>query len=291
MANENRLGEFLRARREQVAPAQVGLPDAGGRRVPGLRRAEVAALAGVSTDYYVRLEQGRERHPSTQVLSAVARALRLDADGTDYLFRVAESLSGQRRPARSERVSAHLLRLLDGWLDTPAMVISPARDILALNALGRALYGSFASTDNLLRMVFLDPVARRFYVDWESAARGSVSALRAAAGDYPDDPGLIALVGELCMKSQVFCRLWARHEVRPRIREDKRLHHPQVGDLTVHYEAFTVNAAPGQQLLVYQAEPGSPSADALALLGSLSAQEVDQRPAADAHALQEVEDN
>lgn len=269
MAAKNRLGEFLRARREQVAPGQAGLPVDTGRRVPGLRREEVAALAGVSTDYYVRLEQGRERHPSTQVLNAVARALLLDADGVDYLFRIAGPVPQRRR--RTERVSPHLVRLMAGWLDTPAVIVNPARDVLAINALGRALYGAFTTTDNLLRMMFLDPAAETFYVDWEPMARGSVSALRAAAGTYPDDPRLTELIGELTMKSPPFSRLWSQHEVRPRTREDKRMRHPQVGDLTLHYESFTIDGAPGQQLIVYQAEPGSPSADALALLGSLAA--------------------
>ncbi|MFJ3308390.1 helix-turn-helix transcriptional regulator [Streptomyces sp. NPDC086549] len=271
-AAENALGGFIRARRAQLRPEDVGLPAAGRRRVPGLRREEVATLAGVSTDYYMRLEQGRERHPSQQVLEAVAKALRLDDEAVAHLFRVATPTARRtRRARRVERVSPHLRRLLDTWSHTPAFVLGNALDILARNRLAAALYTGFNTCDNLLRMTLLDPAAHQFYRDWDRAAESCVAALRRAAGFDPDDPRLIELVGELSMKSAEFRVLWARHDVRGKTREAKLFHHVEVGDMELHYEAFTVNSAPGQQVVIYQAEPGSPSADALALLGSLSA--------------------
>ncbi|MET8287039.1 helix-turn-helix transcriptional regulator [Streptomyces sp. NPDC051639] len=271
-AAENALGGFLRARRAQLRPEDVGLPASGRRRVPGLRREEVATLAGVSTDYYMRLEQGRERHPSRQVLEAVAKALRLDDDAVEHLYRVATPTTRRtRRAHRVERVGPHLRRLLETWRDTPAFVLGNALDILAHNHLAAALFTGFTSCDNLLRMTLLDPAAHHFYRDWDRAAASCVAALRRAAGADSDDPRLIEIVGELSMKSAEFRALWARHDVRGKTREAKHFHHAEVGDLELHYEAFTVNSAPHQQLVVYQAEPGSSSADALALLGSLSA--------------------
>ncbi|QIY99515.1 helix-turn-helix transcriptional regulator [Streptomyces sp. S1D4-11] len=276
----NALGGFLRARRAQLRPEDSGLPTSGRRRVPGLRREEVATLAGVSADYYMRLEQGRERHPSQQVLEAVARALRLDDEAVAHLYRVATPTARRtRRAPRVERVAPHLRRLLDTWSDTPAFVLGHALDVLARNRLAGALYADFTPTDNLLRMTFLDPAAHHFYRDWDRAAESSVATLRRAAGIDPEDPRLRELVGELSMKSADFRVLWARHDVRGKTREAKLFHHAQVGDLELHCEAFTVNSAPAQQLIVYQAEPGSTSADALALLGSLSAGPV---PAQDA---------
>ncbi|OOV21811.1 transcriptional regulator [Streptomyces avermitilis] len=271
-AAENALGGFLRARRAQLRPEDTGLRTSGRRRVPGLRREEVATLAGVSTDYYMRLEQGRERHPSQQILEAVARALRLDDEAVAHLYRVATpSTRRTRRAPRVERVAPHLRRLLDTWSDTPAFVLGHALDILARNRLAAALYAGFAHSDNLLRMTFLDPAAHHFYRDWEHAAESCVATLRRAAGIDAEDPRLWELVGELSMKNADFRVLWARHDVRGKTREAKLFHHAQVGDLELHYEAFTVNSAPSQQLIVYQAEPGGTSADALALLGSLSA--------------------
>ncbi|WP_327328106.1 helix-turn-helix transcriptional regulator [Streptomyces sp. NBC_01210] len=274
-AAENALGGFLRARRAQLRPEDTGLPTSGRRRVPGLRREEVATLAGVSTDYYMRLEQGRERHPSQQTLEAVARALQLEDEAVAHLYRVATPTTRRtRRAPRVERVGPHLRRLLDTWSDTPAFVLGHALDILARNRLAGALYAGFTHYDNLLRMTFLDPTAHGFYRDWDRAGESSVATLRRAAGFDPEDPRLRELVGELSMKSADFRVLWARHDVRGKTREAKLFHHAQVGDLELHYEAFTVNSAPTQQLIVYQAEPGSTSADALALLGSLSASPV-----------------
>ncbi|MFE3994720.1 helix-turn-helix transcriptional regulator [Streptomyces goshikiensis] len=271
-ADENALGVFLRARRARLGPEDTGLPTTGRRRVPGLRREEVATLAGVSPDYYTRLEQGRERHPSQQVLEAVARALRLDGEAVAHLHRVATPTPRRTRPApRVERVAPNLRRLLDSWSDTPAFVLGHTLDVLARNQLADALFAGFTHADNLLRMTFLDPAAHHFHRDWDRAAEACVATLRRAAGIDPDDRRLTELVGELSVKSAGFRTLWARHEVRGKTREAKLFHHPEVGDLELHYETFTVNGAPTQQLVVYQAEPGSPSADALALLGSLSA--------------------
>ncbi|MFJ8186236.1 helix-turn-helix transcriptional regulator [Streptomyces sp. NPDC096105] len=270
---ENTLGGFLRARRARLRPEDTGIPSSGRRRVPGLRREEVATLAEVSTDYYTRLEQGRERHPSPQVLDAVGRALRLDDEAVAHLHRVAGPATRRTRPAqRAERVAPHLRRLLDSWSVTPAFVLGAALDVLARNRLADALFSGFTHPDNLLRMTFLDPAARRFHRDWNRAAESAVAALRRAAGTGPDHRALSTLVGELSIKSPEFRTLWARHDVRGKTRETKLLHHAEVGDLELHYESFTVNSAPTQQLVVYQAEPGTPSADALTLLGSLRAE-------------------
>lgn len=274
MDSDNRLGRLLRARRALVQPQDAGLPAGSRRRVAGLRREEVAMLAGVSTDYYVRLEQGRERSPSAQVVDALARALGLEGDATDHLHRLARPVAGdssaRRRP---EQVSPVLLRMMEGWHRTPAVVLGRCLTVLAHNALGRGLFAGHIHSDDLLRLVFLDPDAREFYPDWERVAVNTVAGLRAAVGTDHDDPQLIETVGELSLKSDEFRRLWARHDIRQKSRETKRFRHPQVGDLTLDYESLTVNSAPGQQLVVYQAEPGSPSEQALALLGSLGADE------------------
>jgi transcriptional regulator with XRE-family HTH domain len=271
MAKETELGAFLRARRAQVRPEDLGLAAGGPRRVAGLRREEVALLAGVSTDYYVRLEQGRERHPSAQVLDALARGLALDEDAAAHLHRLARPMPpGRRRARRREQVGPNLLRLLDGWPAAPAVILGRCLTVLAHNALGKALFDGHTHSGDLVRLVFLDPDAREFYPDWERVAVNTVGGLRAAAGLDPDDPLLIETVGELSVKSADFRRLWARHDIRQKTHETKRFHHRLVGELTLSYEALTVNSAPGQQLVVYQAEPGSPSEAALTLLGSLA---------------------
>ncbi|MFJ1648545.1 helix-turn-helix domain-containing protein [Streptomyces sp. NPDC088258] len=271
MESENELGGYLRARRAVVAPADVGLPDDGSRRVPGLRRDEVALLAGMSTDYYIRLEQGRERHPSEQVLRAIAGALRLDDAAAAHLFRLGLSVFGT--PAATTTVAPELLRLMDGMRDTPAFVVGAAQDVLAANAMARELYGGFVRYDNLLRMIFLDPFAREFYADWDHAARIAVGNLRASSSLFPQDERIERVVGELSVRSPAFTGLWARYEVRPRTHEDKRFRHPRVGELRLHFEALAVTSAPGQHLSVYSAEPGSADADALVLLGRLSERE------------------
>lgn len=268
MDRNNALGEFLGARRALVSPATVGLPDDGSRRVPGLRREEVALLAGVSTDYYVRLEQGRERHPSQQVLEAIARALRLDEDAARHLFRIGLPAPRAAAPVTTE-VAAPLRRLLDQMQGVPAFVVGPGQDVLAANALAEILYRGFARFDNLLRMIFLDPHAREFYADWDQAARVAVRNLRASTAE--PDGRTEQVIGALTARSPAFASLWARYEVGPRTHEDKHFRHPDVGEIRLHFEKLTVASAPGQHLSVYTAEPGSAAADSLALLTSLAA--------------------
>ncbi|GAA3359287.1 helix-turn-helix transcriptional regulator [Saccharopolyspora gregorii] len=279
MDGDNPLGEFLRARRAQVRPEDWNLPAVGRRRVAGLRREELASLAGVSSDYYVRLEQGRERNPSPQVIDALATVLHLDEEATTHLHRLTRP-GTVRRTARSERVSPNLLRLLESWPGTPAVVLDRYYTVLADNELGAALYGGHPHSGDLVRMLFLDPDAHRFFLDWERVAENTVAGLHAAAGLDREDPRLVELVGELSLHSPEFVRLWARHDVRRKAHESKRFFHRQVGEMTLSYETFSVHSAPGQQLMVYRAEPGSPSAEALALLGSLNAPQV-TRPTPD----------
>ncbi|GAA2433698.1 helix-turn-helix transcriptional regulator [Streptomyces glaucus] len=268
------LGRFLRVRRDRLSPAEVGITSSGRRRVPGLRRDEVAALAGVSTGYYVRLEQGREASPSRRVLDAVARALRLGAEDTRRLHGLAEP-SGRRTrpPARVERVAPHLRRLIESWTGTPAFMIGHAQDMLAANALADALYADFAQRDNVLHMLFLEPAAKTFYRNTDRAKDRAVADLRHTAAQTPDDPRVLRLVGELSVRSGEFRSLWARDHIRVPPYEVKRIHHSAVGNIELRHETFAVRSAPGQQLVVLQAEPGSPSADALALLGSISARD------------------
>jgi transcriptional regulator with XRE-family HTH domain len=267
----NRLGEFLRARRAAARPEDAGVPQAGRRRVAGLRREEVAVLAGVSGDYYVRLEQGRERHPSVQVVEALSRALDLSDEEAGHLHELARAVPRRRRAARPERAGATLVRMVRGWTATPALVLDRRLTVLAHNDLGGALFDGHRYGRDLARLVFLDPGARAFYPDWDDVAAATAAALRAAAGTDLDEPRLVELVGELSLRSAEFRRLWARHDLRRKGGEAKRFRHPLVGEIVLHYESLAVESAPGQQLVVYQAEPGSPSERALALLGSLTA--------------------
>ena len=289
MDSENLLGRFLRARRELVRPADVGLPPGVRRRVAGLRREEVAMLAGVSSDYYVRLEQGRERHPSAQVVDALARVLGLEEDAVAHLHQLARPAPARRRKGvrgedvRGERVSPVLLRMMEGWHQTPAVVLGRCLTVLAHNALGRALFEGHTYSGDLLRLVFLDPDAKEFYPEWGRVAVSSVAGLRAAVGTDYDDPQLIEVVDELSLRSAEFRRLWARHDVRQKARETKVFRHPVVGELTLDYASLTLNGAPGQQLVVYQAVSGSPSEHALSLLGSLTAESA---PSASQHEAQ-----
>jgi transcriptional regulator with XRE-family HTH domain len=264
----NLLGEYLRARRELVAPESVGLPVNGVRRVPGLRREEVAILAGVSSDYYLRLEQGRDRNPSAQILEALARVLQLDSAATDYLLGLAIQRSGQprRRPKR-ESVPANIQQLL-GVLGLPAFVEGRYFDVLAANSLAYALSPNLQIGQNRLRAVFLDPAEKALYPEWEKAAAGLVAGFRKSVGSDVDDPRFIQLVGELSLSSERFRRLWARHDVQSLEGAPIHIHHPQVGDLMLSREKLGVGG--GQLLVVYHAQPGTSSAEMLALLASLS---------------------
>jgi transcriptional regulator with XRE-family HTH domain len=275
MRTDNRLGEFLRARREVARPEDFGLPEPGRRRTPGLRREEVALLAGISADYYVRLEQGRDKHPSEPVIAALARVFALTEEGVAHLRELARPVSRRRRrPARPERVSPQLVRLLDVWADTPAVVVGRYLDVLATNRLATVVNSCSVVGVNQVRATFLDPEARRVYADWPAVAADTVASLRATAGGDLDDPRLTELVGELSLKSEEFRQLWARHDIRTKTSGLKRYVHPMVGELTLSYESFAVNGAPGQTLLVYHAEPGSPSEEALRLLGSVATEPV-----------------
>ncbi|KOG86705.1 helix-turn-helix transcriptional regulator [Streptomyces varsoviensis] len=270
--DDNHLGEFLRACRSRLLPEDVNMASHGVRRVAGLRREEVAVLAGVNADYYTRLEQGRERHPSPQVLDALSRALLLDTDARDHLHRLAGVAPDDRGSLHTtEQVGPALRQLMDGYPHTPAFVMNRTLDLLAANALADALYAPFAPADNLARMTFLDPAGRQFFQDWDRAAQAAVANLRQASGFDPEHPRLRRLVDTLTEHSPEFRRLWARHSVRGKTRDAKRLLHPDVGPLSLTYQSFDVRDAPGQQLVIYHAELGSPSAQALALLGSLYA--------------------
>ncbi|MGN9788606.1 helix-turn-helix domain-containing protein [Nonomuraea sp. ZG12] len=257
------LGDFLRARRDALKPQDVGLPETSRRRVKGLRREEVALLAGMSIDYYIRLEQGRESSPSPQVVEAVAGALCLDAPATAHLWRLVRPAEARTwRRARDTTVSPRLLQFMDGWSASPAFALGPALDILACNPMAAALHEGFGPADNLARMVFADPAGREFYQEWERAAHSCVAEIRAAYGHDPDNPRIAEVVADLSERSPEFAELWARHDVKPKTQEGKHLRHPHVGDLHILFSAFTVNGAPHQQLVVYQAEPAGPTARA-----------------------------
>jgi transcriptional regulator with XRE-family HTH domain len=280
----NSIGEYLRARRELVRPDEVGIPDSGRRRVTGLRRDELALLAGISTEYYTRLEQGSDHHPSAQVLDALARALRLDADATAHLHELAAPATARRRRARRpEQVSPSVRRLLNSWPGNPAFVQGRFLDVLAANPLMTALSPMYTPGRNILRAAFLDSAVSDLFCDPEVRLENVVSALRASAGPDVDDPQLTELIGELSLKSADFRRLWARHDVKPHIGTGvHQMQHPQVGELELHYDKFHLAGADRQMLTVYQAQPGSRSEQALTLLATIAADQ-QHRPAGSAH--------
>ncbi|KAK1183080.1 helix-turn-helix transcriptional regulator [Streptomyces sp. NBS 14/10] len=264
----NLLGDYVRARRELVTPEQVGIPVVGVRRVPGLRREEVAMLAGISADYYLRLEQGRDRNPSAQVLESLARALRLDEDATAYLLRLgADKPRRRRRPRRKETVPPGIAKLV-ATLPLPAYVEGRYFDVLAANALATAVSPRLTVGGNLLRAAFLDPAERALYPDWEDATVGMVAGFRESVGTDTDDPRFIELVGELSLASPRFSQLWARHDVVVCEGTAKPIDHPQVGRLRLNRERLGIGGAAGQTLIVLHPDPGSDSADKLALLAS-----------------------
>ena len=284
MDRSSEIRDFLTSRRARVTPEQAGVPMfAGVRRVPGLRREEVAHAAGISVDYYNRLERGKTTTASPEILDAIARTLQLDPTEHDHLF---DLFATTRRPSgRSARrvqlsVRPTLQRVLDG-LDMPAFVESPRLDILAANHLGRALYTSPGEHPwvpfNVARYLFLDPRATDFYLDWEAMARNQVALLRTETGHDPAHPELIQLIGELSTHSARFRTLWAAHDVRKYREGPKRFHHPIVGDLEFIGESLDVSNTPGLFVLAYTVEPGSPTAEAMSLLASWAASPPDRQ--------------
>ena len=263
------LGDFLRARRALVGPEHVGLRVDGVRRTPGLRREEVALLAGISSDYYLRLEQGRDRNPSVQVLEALARVLRLDETTTDHLISLAVPKPRHRRRPRGETVPEGVAQLVAA-LDLPAFVEGRYFDVLAVNELATALSPRLRVGGNRLRDVFLDEAERALYPDWISGTARLVAGFRERVGTAVDDPQVVQLVGELSLASERFRQLWGRHDVKVPTGLRMRFAHPQVGELTLRCEKLAVSGAAGQLLVVHHAEPGTGDAEKLALLGSLS---------------------
>ncbi|MFD6309887.1 helix-turn-helix transcriptional regulator [Streptomyces sp. JHA19] len=264
------LASFLRIRRSRVDPATVGIPVDSRRRVEGLRREEVAHLSGVSVDYYVRLEQGRATQPSEQVLDALARVLGLDEIERGHLTR----LSCQRRrraKAPGGRLRPEVLRVLDLVTGAPALIMNHRLDVLAGNRLAGLLYGRPMPGLNTARHIFLEEAERGLYADWEKCTVDVVGHLRLAAGEYPDDPRLASLIGELAMGSERFRRLWARADVRARTHGRKAYRHPLVGLLELHQENFALPSEAGAELVVLSAAPGSAAEDGLRLLAGLGA--------------------
>ncbi|MUL65617.1 transcriptional regulator [Mycobacterium sp. CBMA 234] len=273
MDRRNELGAFLKARRASLSPRQAGVPADPPRRVSGLRREEVAALAGVSADYYTRLEQGREQHPSDQVLQAISRALQLDTHAEEHLANLARAATAINGVPPVRDASEGTIRIVNDVVHAPALVISPALDVLAMNARARALYSDHSRVDNLAYMVFLDPVGLAFYVDWDEVARDTVRNLRAMSVRFREDPRIAEVVGELTIQSDAFTFVWMQHDVRPRTSGTKRFRHSQVGEVNLRYDTFSIGEALGQQLLIYSAEPGSRDADSLELLGRSAAEQ------------------
>jgi transcriptional regulator with XRE-family HTH domain len=277
-ARAREISGFLRGRRARITPDQAGLPgDGRARRVPGLRREEAARLAGVSTEYYTRLEQGRAGNPSPEVVEALARALRLDAAEREHLADLLARPGATRRagPVAPQRVRPGLYRLLRTLDHVPAFVIGRRTDVLAANRLARAVLTDFdalpATRRNLARYYLLDPEAQERTGDWEQIAAETVAMLRLDAGRFPDDPRLADLVGELTLRCPRFTEWWNDHRVLRRTHGAKTYHHPLVGELHFAYESLQLPGDADQSLCVYTVEPGSPSERALELLGSWTA--------------------
>jgi transcriptional regulator with XRE-family HTH domain len=277
--NQAEVRDFLRTRRARVTPRQAGVIGGGRRRVTGLRREEVATLAGVSTDYYAKMERGTLAGVSPEVLDAVARALQLDEAETEHLHDLARAAGPAPRRSRNQQaattVRPSLQRFLDAITGAPAWVTNPRRDTLATNALGRALLAPMlddpASGGNNARFTFLSPAARIFYPDWEQAADSTVASMRSAAGRNPHDKPLTDIIGELVTRSDEFRYRWSAHNVRFHRTGTKRIHHPDVGDLEFTYEGLELPNSPGLVLYAYTAAAGSPTEERLQLLGSLAA--------------------
>ena len=274
----NDLAAFLRARRSELIPSDVGLPEGGTqRRVAGLRREEVAQFAAISIDYYTRLEQGRIQ-PSAPVLASLARVLRLDDDQRTYMYELAGKPAATKpRRRASQKVKPHMQRILDHITDTPAIVMTPIHDILAWNPLAAALMIDFGEVPererNFLRLIFTDPRMRALYPDWEGLARAVISYIRMEAARKPDDPRLAELVGDLSVRDEQFRQWWAGHHVAFKRRGARTYNHPVVGEITLDWDTLTSDADPEQQLIIYTAQPGSPSEQALRILASWTASE------------------
>jgi len=264
----NHLGEYLRARRELVTAEQAGLPDVGRRRVPGLRREEVAMLAGISVDYYLRLERGRDRNPSVQVLQAIARVLQLDDEHMAHLSGlVADHPRRTRRRRRRETVPASTVELMSA-LPHPAFVEGRYFDILAANSMATALSPRLSVGGNQLLDLFLDPAERALHLYWDGTTKCYVSSLRQSVGTDTDDQRFIELIGELSVASPRFRQLWNRHDVSTQRASAVPFDHPQVGEVRLHRERLAISGTDGISLVIYHPEPGSAAAEKLALLGS-----------------------
>ncbi|MFF8700699.1 helix-turn-helix domain-containing protein [Streptomyces albidoflavus] len=282
MDNRAEVREFLTSRRSRISPERAGLPAGPRRRVPGLRRSEVAALADVSVEYYAKLERGHLAGVSPAVLEAVARALQLDDAEREHLLNLARAADGsdalarpRRRATRQWTPHRSLQWTLDAVTGGPAFVRNGRMDVLAANPLARAFYADVYADPhnqaNLARFNFLDPASRRFYPDWDLAADVAVAILRTEAGRNPHDKELHDLVGELSTRSDAFRTRWGAHNVRHHGTGTKRFHHAAVGALTLAYEGLEMATEPGLTLTVYSAEPGSPSDEGLRLLASWAA--------------------
>ncbi|HEX2892510.1 MAG TPA: helix-turn-helix transcriptional regulator [Marmoricola sp.] len=283
MTRSNALGDYLRARRELVDPASVGLRVTGVRRTPGLRREEVATLAGISADYYLRLEQGRDRNPSAQVLESLARVLGLEEAARDYLLSLSIARPRRARP-RQELVPAGIRQLLAA-LDLPAFVESRRFDVLAANPLATALDPTIRTGENRLLSMFLDQGVRDLHPDWRRSIGVMVASFRASIGADPDElaePRVTELVGRLSLESEEFRQLWARHDVRPVSGAPVRMNHPEVGPLELRREKLPIGDSDGQVLAIFHVEPGTQSARALDRLRELAFRpEQNQRDRAD----------
>ena len=279
MGQSAEFGKFLKAMRSRLKPEDAGLPGtAGARRVPGLRREEIARLADVSTDYYTRLEQGRNIHPSRSVLESVARALRLDSSEQAHMMDLLENCAESRRsPLPAQGVRPALRQLLQAVGDVPALVLGRRSDVLAGNRLAFLLFADFpampAGERNLTRWLMLEPRARELFSDWKTVAAEAVGALRVDVGRHPNDAEANQLVGELAVHSEHFRQWWAGHRVATPSAGSVRLRHPVVGELELNFENLVLPDDPDQVLRVFSARAGSPSADSLTLLGSFGAGE------------------
>lgn len=280
MNNQAEVRAFLTTRRARLTPDQAGITSGGRRRVTGLRREEVAMLAGMSVDYYAKMERGNLSGVSSEVLDALARVLQLDDAEISHLRDLADAAVPVRHPRkRAPRAEPHLQPTLQRFLDTivgtPVYVTNPRKDFLATNALGAAVFAPIlddpANARNNARFAFFNPAARIYYPDWESGARSIVASLRLAGGQNPHDKALTNLIGELVTRSDTFRTMWAEHDVRYHRNGTKHIHHPVVGDLQFEYEAFDLPGTDGLVMYACAVDPASPTAERLQLLGSLTA--------------------